>query len=153
MNHLAAAALLLISVSCTATKPPARQDTTGNARARSADATHLVPGTLFHFGEGPEIGVPSTARIGEAIPLTVTTYGGGCTGEDTTVIAVDSLIADIRPYQRVPTGPETCIAILRVNRRSLLVTFTTRGRATIRVHGRAEPGDSAVTVTRTVLVH
>lgn len=84
--------------------------------------------------------------------MSLTTYGGGCIHEDTTIIAVDSLTADISPYQRVPTHVTACTMELRINARSLLVTFAVPGRATVTIHGRAQPGDSAVTLLRTIQV-
>ena len=154
LNYLVATVVVLVSTACTSNKQPTTQDSTTVPRARPPYSTHQVLGTILHFGDGPEIGIPPSGRVGEAIPVTVTTYGGGCIREDTTVIAVDSLTADISPYQRMPVDPGmvTCTAELSINRRSLLVTFGVPGRATIKVNGRAVPGDSLVALRRTILV-
>ena len=112
-----------------------------------------VPATIAFHGDGPEIVVPAGARVGEAIPVSVTTYGGGCTKEDTTAIVVEGLTARIAPYQRVPVDANTmCTMELLLNKRALRVTFTSPGRASVRIEGRVMPGDSSLVVSRSVEV-
>ena len=154
LNYLAIGAVLIVSAGCSSSKPPARPDSTRIPQESPLNAMlqGQVLGVVSHFGDGPDIRAPSTARVGEAIPVTVTTYGGGCIREDTTIVAVDSLSAEISPYQRIPTGPATCTMELLINRRALLITFAVPGRATIKINGRSQPGDSAVTLFRTLLV-
>jgi hypothetical protein len=154
LNYLVATVIVLVSTACTSNKKLTPQDSTTFPRGRPLDSMRQVLGAIVHFGDGPEIGIPRSGRVGQAVPVMVTTYGGGCIREDTTVIAVDSLTADISPYQRIPADPgnETCTAELNVNRRLLLVTFSVPGRATIKVNGRAVPCDSVVALRRTVLI-
>ena len=153
LNYLVATIVVFVSSACAANKQAARQDSATVPPGRSVDSMRQVLGAIVYFGDGPEIGVPPSGRVGQAIPMMVTTYGGGCIREDTTVITVHSLTADISPYQHIPADPGTvCTAELRINRRSLLVTFNVPGRAAIKVTGRAVPGDSVVTVRRTILV-
>lgn len=121
-------------------------------RGPDSNSMRQVLGAVKHFGDGPDIGVPATARVGEPIPITVTTYGGGCIREDTTIVVIDSLTAYVTPYQRIPTAPETCTAELNTNRRSLLVAFAVRGRATVKIRGRAVPGDTVIGLLRRILV-
>ena len=151
MNYLAPVTFLLMA-GCGSIKPASRQEETSTRRADMLSPMRKVLGTIMYFGDGPEIDVPENGRVGDAIPLTVTTYGGGCILEDTTIVAVDSLSANISPYQRIPTRPATCTAELNINRRALLVTFAISGRATVKIYGRAVPADTAVAFLRSILV-
>ncbi len=97
------------------------------------------------------VDVPAAAVAGVPLTVAVTTYGGGCVGEDTTVTFVEGLHADVVPYQRVITGV-ACTLELRITKRQVAIVFPAAGRATVRVIGRASPGDSVVVVERGVTV-
>ena len=100
------------------------------------------------------LAVPATARVGEPIPVVVTTYGDGCHREDSTEVHVTGLRAEVVPYQRVytPRADEGCALALHVNPRLVRVVFRAAGRATVRVTGRAELGDSLLRVERGLTV-
>jgi len=104
-------------------------------------------------GEAITVDVPSAARAGQPLLVAVTTYGGGCISEDTTVVDVHEHLADVVPYQRIyqPGRNEGCTMELRVNRRQVAVVFPERGVATVRVIGRVA-GDSLASVTRQVAI-
>lgn len=102
--------------------------------------------------------VPATARVGQPVAVTVTTYGGGCVSEDTTVATVAGTTAAVFPYQKVytPRENEACTDELRINRRTLALTFPAAGPAEVVVTGRTSSGktsgDTVVRVVRTLTV-
>ncbi len=104
------------------------------------------------YADGAVVNVPAAARAGEPVAVSVTTYGGGCISEDTTVVTVAGARADVVPYQRVytPRANEACTDELRINPRQLRLTFAAPGAARVVVTGRASPGDSLVQIVRAV---
>ena len=109
----------------------------------------------IHFYADPLlVDVPPTATAGTPFIVAVTTYGGGCIGEDTTVVKVDGDRADVVPYQRVyRPGPNgACTMELRVTRREVAVTFPTAGTRVVRVIGRETPAGTLIKVPRVVSV-
>ena len=107
---------------------------------------------IAFYSDPAVVDVPAAAAVGVPLPVAVTTYGGGCVGEDTTVTFVEGLRADVVPYQRVITGNIGCTLELRITKRQIAIVFPAAGRATVRVIGRASPGDSLVVVERGVTV-
>ena len=97
---------------------------------------------------------PSAATAGQPFPVAVTTYGGGCIGEDTTVVDVSDHRADVVPYQRVyqPTSNEACTLEARITRRQVRVVIPQAGEATVRFIGRGSPGGSLVFAERSVSI-
>ncbi len=110
--------------------------------------------TITGYGESTVVDVPAAAHVGEPVTIGVTTYGGGCITEDTTTAIIASRRADVTPYQLVytPRPGEGCTLDLRINRRTVRVTFATAGAAQVVVTGRAQPGDSLVRVVRAITV-
>lgn len=100
------------------------------------------------------IDVPATARAGEPIQVGVTTYGGGCIREDTTIVTVSGSQAEVVPYQLVysPKSNEACTAELRVNRRKVSVTFGAAGSAAVIIRGRTSLDGEPATIVRGVEV-
>lgn len=152
--RLSSLLVLLVLPACAINPPEPGSEAAASAQPVAApEGMRRVPGLLSQYGDGPVVDVPATARVGEAFTATVTTYGGGCTREDVTPVTVKGLEADVRPYQLVPVDQNTpCTRELRITPRPVSITFATAGRATVRVRGRTEPGDSAIVVTRTVEV-
>lgn len=145
----------LIGAGCTSATSPAdsaalRLEQPAPAPGQSA----LRVARIAHYGDPVVVEVPESATAGSPLAVAVTTYGGGCVSEDTTVVQVDGLRADVVPYQRIyqPGVNGACTMELRVTRRMVSVVFASAGRATVRVIGRAKPGDSLVVVERGVLV-
>lgn len=97
---------------------------------------------------------PSAATAGQPFTVAVTTYGGGCIGEDTTLVDGTDHRADIVPYQRVyqPSGNSACTLELRVTRRQVQVVISQAGQATVRFIGRASPRDSLISAERSVSI-
>lgn len=97
---------------------------------------------------------PSTATAGQPFTVAVTTYGGGCIREDTTLVDVSDHRADVVPYQRVYRGlaNSVCTLELRVTRRQVQVVISQTGQATVRFIGRSSPGDSLVLAERSVSI-
>jgi len=110
--------------------------------------------TLQSYADTAIVELPAVVRAGQPATVYVTTYGGGCVAEDTTVVTVVGMQADVVPYQRVPAiGPRTvCTRELRLTRRPAVVTFATAGVATLQVTGRRQPDDVLFTMRRTIRV-
>ena len=106
------------------------------------------------IGAPSGISVPGTARVGAPVEVTVTTYGGGCVAEDTTVVEVRGHFANVVPFQRVyaPKQSEGCTMELRVNPRHVQVVFTQPGTATVFVFGRVTPDGSLAMIPREIVV-
>ena len=147
------AVLLTGLASCTSvTVPTDALDIEQSAPPPGASALRVA---RTHFYDQPvAIEVPAAATAGTPFLVAVTTFGGGCIAEDTTVVLVLGMHADVVPYQRVyqPRADEGCTEELRITRREVTVTLPAAGTAVVRVYGRAMPGDSLVVVDRAVTV-
>jgi carotenoid cleavage dioxygenase-like enzyme len=110
-------------------------------------------GFLEYHGTPVEITVPATAKAGVPFTVRVATWGGGCTAKGDTEVSVSGSTANVRPYDITATGrAAVCTDILRTLMHETTVRFDTPGTATVRVHGRVEPGSRTVVLTRTVTV-
>jgi hypothetical protein len=140
-------AYLLLSASalaaCDAVAPTERED--GLVRR---------PSRLAFVGDSARIAAPDSVAVGSSFVVVVESYGGGCIRDGGTEVALDGLAADVRPfdYFPVPSSDRVCTADLRIIEHPAALRFTRSGRATVRVHGRREPGDVPVVVERTVVV-
>lgn len=116
--------------------------------------TVLRPAAIAFYGDTVVATVPDSARVGVPFVVQVRSFGGGCTVQDQTGVAVRGRRVDVRPLVREPGPASTgaCSAILLAFTHSAPVTITEPGDATIVVYGRSEPGASSVSVTRTVRV-
>ncbi|HEX6371964.1 MAG TPA: hypothetical protein VF006_23775 [Longimicrobium sp.] len=140
LPRLAAAALLL-AAACSSLEPPINYP--------------AVPGILeLGPSDPPRIEIPGTARVGEAVTVRVTTYGGGCSRAAMMEIESDGAVIDLRPLDHEPPRGENvfCTRELRLLPAESIVFFTRPGTGTVRIHGRRMPGGEAVTLTRTVTV-
>ena len=113
----------------------------------------LRAATIGLYAES-DIAVPATARVGEPVTLRVTTYSGGCIGEDKTEVRTVGQEADIVPYQRIysPKAGQACTSELRITPRAVSLVFMTVGTATVTIAGRVRPDSGIVRVVRTVVV-
>jgi hypothetical protein len=145
--------LVLASGAC-APDPSRGAATTVRAGDRPAQRGESVlrPATIAHYGDGPALELPAEATAGRPVPITLTTYSGGCSTEERTDVHIDGSRAEIAPLQRVrtPGAYDECTEELDVTRRRLQVVFHRRGPAVVRVTGRVTPGDSVVRVVRMV---
>lgn len=95
--------------------------------------------------------VPDTASVGANFVVTFTTSGGGCTKAGwTETRLLDSLTAEIRPYDYYQIDPSACTANLAHFPHAAPVQFGRSGTAAVRVIGAYN--DSTITTTRTVIV-
>lgn len=110
-------------------------------------------GFLEYHGTPVEITVPATAEAGVPFTVRVATWGGGCTAKDDTEVTVSGSTANVRPYDVTATGRNAvCPDILRTLTHETTVRFDKPGTATVRVHGRVEPGSRTIVIKRTVAV-
>lgn len=115
----------------------------------------LRRGVLEFYDDAPRIEAPATASVGAPVAVTVRTYGGGCIGRGPTSTAVQGLVAVIEPFDsvviRLPPN-WACTLELRLLEHVATVQFAEPGTATIRILGRREPGDSPLSVERTIVI-
>ncbi len=123
-------------------------------QGRTPGQSALRLATVDFYGDSSMIAVPDTAHAGDPVSVGFATYGGGCTGEDTTVASVVGSRAEIVPYQRVytPRPNEGCTSELRINRRSVHVSFAAPGLAQVIVIGRTQPADSIIHIVRAIVI-
>jgi hypothetical protein len=99
--------------------------------------------------------VPTDGTVGVPIPVAVLTVGGGCVRQGDTDVQVVGLAADVTPYDSVDVylPPHmACTDELRFYTHQTSVVFDAIGVATLRIHGRAEPGGVPMTVERTIRI-
>ena len=150
-----AAALLGALAACTSLTGPEPSSVLRLEQPAPGPGTSALRLAHIDFYQDPVIvEVPGTMTAGVPAAVAVTTYGGGCVAEDTVLVEVAGLRADVAPYQRVHNpGPNgACTQELRITRRVASVTFAAPGLATVRVIGREAPGDALVIVERAVQV-
>jgi hypothetical protein len=110
-------------------------------------------GFLEYHGTSAEVTVPETARVGEPFAVRVVTWGGGCTEKGETDVTRSGTRVDVRPYDLTASGADiACPDILLRLVHEATVRFDAPGTATVRVHGRVEPGARTIVVTRTVVI-
>ena len=113
------------------------------------------PALLVHYGDTGTVTLPSSARVGVPVEISVTSFGGGCITKGETDVKVTGLLAEVRPYRHemVRLRPNTaCTSELRIFHHVVQVQFETPGDADVRVFGVTRPGDQAYMVARTLSV-
>lgn len=100
-------------------------------------------GLLELYDDVAPIWVPRSVERGERFAVNFYTLGGGCTSRGRTELSVDDLEASITPYD-IDSGRGTCADIIGFLDHTIWLRFDLEGTATIRVHGRAEPGNHQV---------
>lgn len=108
-------------------------------------------GVIAFYDEPVTVQAPDTVEAGAAFEVTVRTYGDGCVTRGETIVEQDGLIVIVRPYD-VHSGASVCTQELRMFDHRASVSVDEPGTAEIRVRGRKLPADSAVVVTRSVVV-
>lgn len=110
------------------------------------------PGLIQILPSSPaQVSVPQSAPRGEPFTVEVVTHGGGCLSKGPTRVRTGGMSADVRPYDR-DSGGDVCPADVALYRHTATLRFDQPGTATVRIHGRGEPGREAVTITRTVTI-
>lgn len=134
--HVGALAIAVLVAGCERTAGPDERRKTGTIR----------------FFEDPVLTrVPDTVAAGRSFSVSIRTYGGGCVRKGDTEVAQEERSATVTPFD-VHSGANVCTAELKLFEHTATVTFRSPGSATVRFRGRAEPGDSVVTVSRPVVV-
>jgi hypothetical protein len=109
------------------------------------------PGTIEFYGDTAMILTPVVAEPGVPFPVRVTTFGGGCTQKGITRSETNDLIGELRPFD-ITTRDVACPDILKTFTHEAIFTIDRPGIATIRVHGRAEPGEEPVVKLRRIRI-
>jgi hypothetical protein len=133
-----------------------------NPTESSRPAYEARPGILPADGPGTigSVVVADSVSVGSPLAVTVTTQGGGCTRRGRTEVrAASALVAEVLPYDSVPSPDSrgyVCTADIRGLEHAAVVQFAVRGRATVRVRGRSggpAGADREVVVERGVTVY
>ncbi len=92
-------------------------------------------GTINFYGS-QDLSAPAEVAVGEAFPVRVITFGGGCIGKDHTETTVSGLEAEIFPFDLDTTSHKTvCTSDLRFLDHSVTLEFAEEGTATVNIHG------------------
>jgi len=100
-------------------------------------------GVVLTSGDTGAVTIPAAVDAGTPFTVVVETFGGGCTEMDGTDVFTDGLVADVTPYDVVDRSSVVCPAIVRTFEHSAALVFSTKGEATVRVHGRALSPDTS----------
>ena len=108
-------------------------------------------GVISFYGDPVVIDVPDTVAAGVPFEVSVRTYGGGCISKARTDVRMEGDTVHVRPFDR-HSGHDVCTDILHMFDHRAQVTLDAAGAFEFVFHGRAEPGDAAVSFHRTVIV-
>ena len=110
---------------------------------------------LSYAGSPGLLEAPDTVIAGAPFFVSVRTYGGGCIDQGDTETAINEYFIEIRPFDifttHLPKG-WACPAILAFYTHTVSLRITEAGTWTLRVIGRAGPGDSPEATERTIVV-
>src|SRR3954463_8882911 len=110
---------------------------------------------LRYAGLSESIVAPDTVMAGTPFEVSVRTFGGGCVDPGDTEIAIVGRVVELRPFDifttHLPRG-FVCPLNLAVYTHRVSLRLDQTGATTVRAIGRADPGDTAMTVERTVFV-
>lgn len=109
------------------------------------------PGVIAFYDDPVMVQAPDTVEAGTTFGVTVRTYGDGCVTRGEIRVEQDGPIAIVRPYD-VHSGASVCTQELRMFDHRATISVDEPGTAEIRVHGRELPADSAMVITRSVVV-
>ena len=116
-------------------------------------------GVISLYGSAEDVILaPDTVQVGEAFPVTVQTYGDGCTKADGMEFEVINDVAILTPYDRItiPGRNEACPLILVQPVHTSQIIFGEPGSATLRVKGMlrdaANPDGIMTTIEKTIRV-
>jgi hypothetical protein len=129
--------------------------TAGPDESLFLDEGERGPALLAFYGDTTSVELPASARVGEAVTIRFTSFGGGCIRSASTEAEVSGLSAEIRPYRLEPTKlpPNTaCTSELRMDRHVVELRFGHPGRARVRIVGLARPGDQAFAIEKELQV-
>ena len=128
----------------------------GRSHAPPVRPGEAAPSDLAFYGDTSTVELPPSAKVGEAVTLRFTTFGGGCIRPGSVDVALSGLRAEVRPFLEKPPAelPDTvvCTADLRLDWRVVQLRFERPGEATIRIIGHAAPEDRLVVLERKLRV-
>jgi hypothetical protein len=144
LTAVLAAGMGLSAVACDATGPEANGRQVGIIEWHATSMTTLAANAAIDESDldAPVLTAPDTVDVNVPFNVTVTTIGlSGCWAADGARLASSARQATITPYDvahtHFPGGePMFCTAALVRLPRTVQVTFTQRGEATLRVEGR-----------------
>jgi hypothetical protein len=141
-----AAGPAVLSLAC------AGPDLTPPQTSRAQSAGDLAPAILILAGDTALVALPQAARVHEAVRVTVTSFGNGCTTAGQTETVVAGLVAVVRPLSVEPPPGTVCTMELRTLTHTTVLRFSDPGEATVRVLGSEQPGDTPVVLDRRITV-
>ena len=127
----------------------------------SCDGSRTVreEGVISFYGDTDEVILaPDTAQAGEALTVTVQTFGDGCVDADNMEVAITGELAVLTPYDliTIPGRNGACPQIEKRPEHTAQVVFEEPGSATLRVNGmlkdNANPEGVMTTIEKTITV-
>lgn len=106
------------------------------AACRAIDDTTVDPAWIVVRGDSAAISMPDTVMRGVGFPVSVETFGGGCTRQVArTELKVTGSVVEIRPFNETikPVGRQLCTADFLILTHSATVEIKQAGPAAIRV--------------------
>ena len=96
---------------------------------------------------------PATVMAGESFQVTITTIGSGCEREADTgvIVSEDGATVMVYDFTKATRPGVACTMILKRLRHTVILRFTKRGKALIRVWGRSVGSDTPLAGAPTVL--
>ena len=142
-------AFTVVSLGCS--MAPAGPDKTLSARTYPHET--VGPAILSFYGDVTTVTVPESARVGESVQITATSFGGGCVSDGGTEASVSGLVADVHPLRVENDHPNAvCTMELKIFVHTTVVQFSEPGDALVRVTGIERPGDTPFVVERRLTV-
>lgn len=117
-----------------------------------SDEWELRRGVIEFYGDPIVIEHPDILVLGSSDSVAVRTYGGGCIRQGVSEVTINGLTAVIEPFDSVHVAAQVCTSELRLFRHVVVVSFTERGTAVLRIVGLSQPADDEITVIRHVVV-
>ena len=161
--HRLLAVLLLILTGCSPSIKPiekidAAPPTTAPETREHPDGTveERRVGIIASYGDPVRVELPASVLAGEAVEVTVVTYGDGCTRKGDTEVEISDLSAEVTPYDWEVTQlpPDTaCTLELRLYEHTATLRFDRAGTAQVIIRGREEPSGEVIAVEYPVAVH
>jgi hypothetical protein len=92
---------------------------------------------FYADGTGGVLAAPDTVDAGVDVPVTVTTYGGGCESVGGAEVALSGATATVTVYDYTVSGEDVaCPDVLRRFPRTTTVRFANAGTGVLRIVGR-----------------
>lgn len=112
---------------------------------------NFEPAVLVSGGQGPIIAVPDTVQREVPFVVAIRTFGGGCVDKGDMRVDLDGGVLRLRPFD-LHRDLASCTDDVRVYEHRATLAVNERREYTVRIEGWAQPADTAVVFTQTLVV-